>query len=90
METSQCFLFTILGGYIEGQERKQTLGEKWAEEYGLPVFYISAKTTDELVRKLILKADYAIFLLDNNPLIRNIAMQYKMSGKHGTIIKTPL
>lgn len=91
IETSQCFVFTLLSGYVKGHKTNEsTISEKWAREYGLPVFYISANTVDDLIDKLIYKADYAIFVLDGNPLINNAFMRYKMSGKHGTVIKVPL
>lgn len=88
IEASQCFVFTLLSGYVKGHKNSEpTISEKWAKEYGLPVFYISANSIEELVNKLIYKADYAIFVLDGNPLINNTFMQYKMSGKHGSVIK---
>ena len=37
--------------------------------------------------KLIFKADYVIFILDDSPLTKNIFMRYKMSGKHGSVIR---
>lgn len=88
IETSGCYLFYILCGYIEGRKsNEETLGEKWARINGAPTLYIHAKTTNELIDKLIFKADYAIFILDGNPLINNAFMRYKMTGKHGSVIK---
>ena len=88
IETSQCFLFYILCGYVEGRKSKEkTLGEKWAERNGAPILYISEKTTDRLLDRMILKADYAIFILNGNPLINNAFMRYKMLGKHGSVIR---
>lgn len=89
METSQCFLFNILCGYVEGRsdKSKETLGELWANKHGAPIIYISEKTKKGLVHQLFLKADYIIFLLDGNPNINNLFMQYKMLGKHGSCIK---
>ena len=91
IETSQCFLFYILCGYVEGKKSKETeptLGEQWAKKNGAPILYISAKSVDSLIDKMILKADYAIFVLDGNPLINQAFMRYKMAGKHGAVIKT--
>lgn len=88
IETSGCFLFYILCGYIEGKEsEEETLGELWARKNGAPTLYIHAKTIDKLIDKMILKADYAIFILDGNPIINNMFMRYKMAGKKGSVIK---
>lgn len=88
VETSQCFLFYILCGYVEGSKSKEkSLGELWAEKNGLPVVYISEKTTEKLISRVILEADYIIFILNGNPLINNTFMKYKMLGKHGSVIK---
>ena len=87
IETSQCFLFYVLCGYVEGKKSKEkTLGELWAEKNGAPTLYIHAKTANELIDKLVFKADYAIFILDGNPLINNTFMRYKMTGKPGSVI----
>ena len=89
IESSGCYLFTILCGSIEGKKSKEakTLGEIWAGRNGAPVEYIFAKTENELIDKMIFKADYVIFILNDSPLIKNIFMRYKMSGKHGSVIK---
>lgn len=89
IESSGRYLFTILCGSIEGKKSKEakTLGEIWAGRNGAPVEYIFAKTENELIDKMIFKADYVIFILDDSPLIKNIFMRYKMSGKHGSVIR---
>ena len=88
IESSGCYLFTILCGRIKGEEqRSQTIGQKWAAANGCPVRYITEKTEKDLISKMIFLSDYAIFILDGNPLINNIFMQYKMTGKHGSVIK---
>lgn len=87
IESSGCYLFYILCGYIEGRKsEEETLGELWAKNNGAPTLYIHEKTTDKLIDRLIFSADYAIFILDGNPLINNAFMRYKMSGKHGSVI----
>lgn len=87
IEKTRCFLFTILCGRIAGQEKKEkTLGQLWAEKNGAPVKYITANTIEELVRKLFYQTDYAFFILTGDPFINNLFMQYKMTGKHGTVI----
>lgn len=81
-------MFYILCGYIEGRKsNEETLGELWARNNGAPTLYIHAKSDNELIDKMIFKADYAIFILDGNPLINNAFMRYKMAGKRGTVIK---
>ena len=88
IETSGCYLFYILCGYIEGRKsNEETLGEEWARINGAPTLYIHAKSDNDLIDKMIFKADYAIFILDGNPLINNAFMRYKMAGKRGTVIK---
>ena len=88
IETSGCYLFYILCGYIEGRKsNEETLGEKWARINGAPTLYIHAKTADQLIDRLIFSADYAIFILDGNPLINNTFMRYKMAGKRGSVIR---
>lgn len=88
IETSQCYLFYILCGFTEGRnESPQTLGELWAEKNGAPTLYISEKTTDRLLDRLFLEADYVFFLIDGNPTINKALMKYKMLGKHGSVIK---
>lgn len=89
IESSGCYLFTILCGSIGKKKSKETetLGEIWARKNGAPVEYIFAKTENELIDKMIFKADYVIFILDGNPLINNVFMRYKMAGKHGSVIK---
>ena len=88
METSQCFLFNILCGYVKDKKSKEkSLGELWAENNGAPVIYISEKATDKLLSRVFQEADYIIFILNGNPLINNAFMQYKMMGKHGSVIR---
>lgn len=88
IEDSKCYLFTILCGRVEGQEKKEkTLAQLWAANNGAPVYYFTEKSEDLLINKLLFKADYIIFILDGNPLINNIFMKYKMMGKHGSVIR---
>ncbi len=88
IEKTRCFLFTILCGRIAGQEKKEkTLGQLWAEKNGAPVKYITANTAEELAHMVILKTDYAFFILTGDPFINRLFMEYKMTGKHGTMIR---
>lgn len=89
IESSGCYLFNILCGFVEGDNNEEkSLGELWAKNNGAPVIYIKEKTVDKLIDRMILKTDYAIFILDEeNPIIKKIFMRYKMAGKHGSVIK---
>lgn len=88
IETSQCFLFYILCGYVKDRKSNQeTLGEKWAKVNGAPVLYVVEKSRDRLYARLFLEADYIIFILNGDPLINNLFMKYKMMGKHGSVIR---
>lgn len=89
METSQCFLFYILCGYVDGRKSEEkSLGELWAEKNGAPIYYIHAETKEKLIEKMLKECDYAIFILEeNNIKIKNLFMKFKMTGKHGSVIK---
>lgn len=88
IESSQQYLFYVLCGFVEGNKSKEeSLGELWAKQNGAPIIYIHGKTVDELMHRVLLKADYIIFILDGNPLINKAFMRYKMMGKHGSVIK---
>ena len=89
IEETQNYAICILCGFIKGKESdEETLGEKWAKANGAPIRWVHAKTDTALMDAMILKADYAIFVLDGNPLINQAFMRYKMAGKHGAVIKT--
>ena len=91
IEKTQDYGICILCGFIKGAESKEeTLGEKWAKQNGAPIRWVHAKTATKLMDAMILKADYAIFILDGNPLINQALMRYKMAGKHGAVIKTDI
>lgn len=88
IEESGCYAFYIFSGYVNGEKSKYTrLASKWAKENGCPVIKILENSEEKLLDRMILKADYAIFILDGDPLINNIFMRYKMSGKHGSVIR---
>ena len=87
IESSGCYLFTILCGYVDGNKSKEeSLGETWAKRNGAPIDFIHAKSVDKLIDMIILKADYAIFILDGNPVINQAFMRYKMADKRGSVI----
>lgn len=89
MEEKGIYLFYILcGSRSINHHPNPTLGSVWAERNGAPIYRIFGATPATLINKMIYEADYIIFLLKpENQLIKNALMQYKMKGKHGTIIK---
>lgn len=88
IEKSGCYAFYVISGYVNGEKSKYTrLASDWAKENGAPVYKISEKSEEELVNKVILKADCVVFLLNGDPVINNSFMRYKMAGKHGSVIK---
>lgn len=89
MEEKGIFLFYILcGGCSKNVLPKPTLGSVWAERNGAPIYRIYEPTPAHLIRKILQEADYIFFFLTpENQKIKNALMQYKMMGKHGTIIK---
>ena len=53
IESSGCYLFNILCGYVEGSNSEEkSLGELWARNNGAPVIYIKEKTWNEREPKL--------------------------------------
>ena len=62
----------------------------WARENGMPVKKIFAHSPSKLRRRLLYyEADYIFFILHDEQWIKNMIMEYRMTGKHGTVIKTP-
>lgn len=69
---------------------ENSLGYIWARENGMPVKRVWAHSPSKLRRRLLyFEADYIFFLLHDEQWIKNIIMEYKMTGKHGTVIYTP-
>lgn len=88
IETSGCFLFSILCGCVEGEFCPQTLlGIKWGKENGAPILCTHEQSEDDVFKKILNKTDYAIFVLNGDVTINNLFMKYKMTGKHGSVIK---
>lgn len=83
IEEKQCYLFNVLcGGPLRNEKPSPTLGSLWAKNNGAPVHYIFEPTP----AKLFKEADYIVFLYDGNQQTKNLIMQYKMTGKHGSVI----
>lgn len=83
IEEKRIYLFYIICGLrLISQEPEPTLGSIWAKNNGAPIQWILEPTP----AKLIKAADYIIFLYDGNNFIRQLIMQYKQTGKHGTVI----
>lgn len=89
IEDSQQYLFTVLCGSTNRSNTNQSLGERFAEEYGALVEYVYDANPQKLLNKIAYKADYIIFIVHDEQWIKNFMMQYKMSGKHGTVIQSP-
>lgn len=89
IEDSQQYLFTVLCGSTNPNNITPSLGEMFAEEYGALKEYIYDRDPQKLLNRIAYKADYIIFIIHDEQWIKNFMMQYKMSGKHGTVIQTP-
>ena len=83
IEDKGIYLFYMLCGFrSKNQIPEPTLGSIWAKNNGAPIQWIF----DPTPAKLINAADYIIFLYDGNNFIRQLIMQYKQTGKHGSVI----
>lgn len=87
IEERQCYLFTVLCGATDPTQYKPGLSEVWAKKNGAPIEYLVDADQQRLMTKLAAAADYIIFILRDEQWIKNFMMRYKMSGKHGTVIK---
>lgn len=89
IEDSQCYIFTMLCGTTDPTISTPSLGELWAQEYGILTERIIDPDPQKLLNKIAYKADYIIFIIHDEQWIKNFMMQLKMSGKHGTVIQSP-
>lgn len=87
IEEKQCYLFTVLCGTTNPTQYKPGLSEIWAKNNGAPIEYLIDENQQRLMTKLATAADYIIFILRDEQWLKNFMMQYKMMGKHGTVIK---
>ena len=79
IESTQCFLFTVVCGGTDN------VAYDWAQKAGVPVEFVQV---DE-PRKLLYKADYLVIKInDDTPQwMKNLMMAWKKEGKHGTVIR---
>ena len=79
IESTQCFLFTVVCGGIDN------VAYDWAQKAGAPVTFSQVKTP----RGLLKEADYLVIKInDDTPQwMKNLMMAWKKEGKHGTVIR---
>ena len=79
IESTQCFLFTVVCGGIDN------VAYDWAQKAGAPVIFSQVKTPQALLKE----ADYLVIKInDDTPQwMKNLMMAWKKEGKHGTVIK---
>ena len=82
IEQKGVYLFSMLCGGPD------TIGAVWATNNGIPYYIIQGKTPEQKQKNLLRESDFIIFLLsDSNQPLKNFMMEYKMTGKHGTVLK---
>ena len=88
IEESQTYLFNIICGGVQYSENK-TIAEQWAENNGCPIVRCYEKDTETLLKRLRKECDYLVIKIhDRTPQWqKNLMMQLKTDGKHGTVIK---
>ena len=81
IESTQCFLFTVVCGGADN------VVYDWAQKVGAPVEFVQV---DE-PRKLLYKADYLVIKLregsETPTWMKNLMMAWKKEGKHGTVVR---
>ena len=79
IESTQCFLFTVVCGGTDN------VAYDWAKKVGAPVIFSQAKMPQELLKE----ADYLVMKLDaSSPQwMKNLMMAWKKEGKHGTVVR---
>ena len=87
IEESGNYLFYVLCGGLASQPHRTSLGEIWAENNGAPIQYIERDTVQALQDALTAAADFIIFILRDEQWIKNLIMKFRMTGKHGSVIK---
>lgn len=79
IESSQCFLFHA--AVLSNAPQNETLGCRWASRRGCPLRVMD-------IDRILKKADYVIFILtEEDKVTKEALMKYKMSGKHGSVIR---
>ena len=79
IESTQCFLFTVVCGGIDN------VAYDWAHKAGAPVIFSQVKTPQGTFPE----ADYLVMKLDaSSPQwMKNLMMAWKKEGKHGTVVR---
>ena len=79
IESTQCFLFTVVCGGANN------VAYDWAKKAGAPVTFSQVKTPQGLLKE----ADYLVMKLDaSSPQwMKNLMMAWKKEGKHGTVVR---
>ena len=79
IESTQCFLFTVVCGGIDN------VAYDWAQKAGAPVIFSQVKTPQALLKE----ADYLVIKInDDTPQwMKNLMMAWKKEGKHGTVVR---
>ena len=88
IEEKQTYIFSILCGGLQYSENK-SLAEQWAINNGCPIEKCYEDTVEKLTRRLRLECDYLVIRIsDGTPQWqKNLMMQLKSDGKHGTVIR---
>lgn len=79
-DDAQFYLFNVVCN--SAAKSHPTLSEAWAEFRGAPKIYVNFASPQELMKKV----DYIFFVSHGEQWIKNMLMQYRMMGKHGTVI----
>lgn len=79
IESTQCFLFTVVCGGADN------VVYDWAQKAGAPVSFSQVKTPQGLLKE----ADYLVIKIkDDTPQwMKNLMMAWKKEGKHGTVVR---
>lgn len=79
IESTQCFLFSVVCGSAD------CASANWAQWRGAPIVFSQAKNPQGLLKE----ADYLVIRLtsDTPQWIKNLIMEWKAEGKHGTVIR---
>lgn len=84
---SQTYLFYVVCGGLALSPRQPSLGEIWAKKNGAPIWWIEKDDIQSLLNGVAAAADYIIFIFKGEQWMKNFIMQFRMTGKHGTVIR---
>lgn len=87
IESSQCYLFTIVCGSTEKKMPIGSLSETWALNNGAPINYIIESDVNKLIDKIVKSADFVLAFYDGeDAIVRRVIMKMKGEGKHGKVV----